>query len=317
MADKEEVLSHFTTLETLFHMFEWGGIPLYDVSRWDDLADRAMVGRGCKRLGASWYGVMCFMGSDFVLKDGKTVDQCETYAHWKVYSKPLNVDVPSEAIKMGVRIDFYAAELKGVVQKCNADAVLGEIEYAGFSKYLDTVRKSNAKRNPFFVKRAAYLWENEFRLLVFDQRLSDVPLAARETGAKAFVPVKKWSKLIRNIAYSPLCKTESYPGAASTRQIKYYAKDALRRRMLAVKHWRPEAERQCLHFLEKGYRSGVLDNQMSLNTTDAAKRNKNERVVGLDQCFSEANECTVFVRQKREKHKSKIIEGKAVKRKGK
>ena len=320
MSDKEEVLSHFTTLETLFHMFEWGGIPLYDASRWDDLVDRAMVELGCKELGAVRYGVMCFMNSDFVVKDGdktKSVDQCETYAHWKVYSKPLNVDVPSEALKMGIRIDFRRDVLMNQVGESNVNAVAGNIEYVDFRKYSKVAKTMPKDKCAFFIKRAAYSWENEARLIVLDQRLDDISEDARKSGATAFVPIADWHDLIRNIVYSPLCKIETYPGVPQAEQIQYYAKESLHRRCLSVKCWESEAKDRCVELLNSGYRSGVLDNETALSSADEAKRKiKKSECVAMNSPSVLKNKHVVHLQLHSQSERPKVLKSVVLKGKG-
>ena len=285
---KPEVLMHFTDLEGLFRMFELGGIPLYDASRWDDVCDSAMVERGCKEIGVTRFGVLCLMKSDFASHTSqgmKDFDQCETYAHWKAYTKSVHVDVPLEAVKMGVRIDFKIKGLVTALESVKSAALLSPMSYFSYKDYKDFSKTLDGEKSALLRKRAAYLGENEVRLLVFDQKLSKIPITVRRTGATAFIPVSNWKSLIRNIVFSPLCKMEKYPGSPDVDQIRYYAEEALNRRRRENKYWSTKAELACRHLLKGAYRSGILDNEDVLN---AIRDNKYERL-DLKKDFKKAH----------------------------
>lgn len=260
---KEEMpktLMRFTRLEDLFHMFEWGGIPLYDASRWDDQVDREFLKR---ETGGNSYGVMCFM-HDEKEKEDKTLKVRETYAHWKVYAPGANVDVPSDLLKLGIRIDFDMEKLPQT-----ARTGIRKVNYCTY----DECRKREYDDKALgewswgFSKRNAYEWENEWRLLVMNDGCTSTKTPKREMpGVTAFIEVKPGAlrSAIQQVVFSPFAKLESNPLLApATECIRNHILDLWDRRCensaLCNVPIADEHELASL-IVEHSYRSRILDN---------------------------------------------------------
>ena len=271
MEESNGILVRFTRMESLFEMFALGGIPLFGTERWDDLCDRALVERGCKALDVTRCGIMCFMDcGEWINGNGKENEdrKRETYAHWKVYGTGKNVDVYSEALSQIIRIDFKRSELEKCVVETNVDAVLGKVDYKEYGEYCSIESHDNPCKL-LFEKRNAYEWEQESRLVVFDQDLKFVKRHVGWTSANAFIRVENFRKLIKGIVYSPFCTTSYFPSAPRTKELQFYALKAFAEWKLRNSVRDARKLEYCEMLLRKGHRSGILDNDRVLS--DAAK----------------------------------------------
>ena len=205
----EETLSRFTTLEDLFHMFEWGGIPLYDASRWDDLVDKSFLEKAIeKRYGAlAPYGVLCFLDSVPTDRDDNKSNAANvTSAHWAIYGGYGRLGDRSDVLRFGVRIDFNKAwlEKQAALMREKANVVCGEV------KYVSSLLNSRASfKHMVLSKRYAYEWEKEWRLLAIGQE--QLPDEVLLNGAQAFIKVDNWKKAIQRIVFSPYIKPCNLP----------------------------------------------------------------------------------------------------------
>ena len=283
-----EVLMHFTTLESLFRMFEWGGIPLYDASHWDDLVDRSFFEKGCELWGAKRYGVMCFMdcidrtkkksekdSSKYDDDAGTIVMRRETYAHWSRYAGAKNTPQSFDVLKSGIRIDFKKEWLQEWSRR-KKNVILDEVKYLPLTK----MKKLRRHKELVLAKRYAYEWENETRLVIRNQTKfkKERQQELSRSGVKAFIEVRNWNEAVQQIVFSPFIKPCNLPNRIPcVACVRTFAKECLihycERQGLA-NGTRKEMSGLLDVFLKSGnsYRSGVLDHKSLLESVKRVEK---------------------------------------------
>lgn len=231
-------LMRFTSLRALFEILEWGGIPLFDDSRWPDRCDQAYLERGCRELKASRFGVMCFMdpaarvkgyGKDSRnLKKDCTKEELkiqegqiwETSAHWEVYSREGFDGDLRKIENLGVSLKFDSEKLRDLLKKHfdwsqmqeGKDWFFRGMDYQPFGQYRQGMTLDGRLAEGadwFFLKRNAFEWEQERRLIVLNQY--GLRADVRRGGATAFVEFKEeedWS-VLESLTFSPACREET------------------------------------------------------------------------------------------------------------
>lgn len=202
-------LMRFTTLGSLLNMLRWGGIPLYDGSRWDDKCDFEFLKRGCRQIGKGGeteIGVFCCMNPE--LADSAADDKSllwETAAHWGYYSKDAIVS-EKNIEKLGICIQFDFDEF---VNLANENGVLHrDVQYLPYAELRKM--KSDLPCAWFFTKRDAFQWEREYRFIAIGQ--NGIPEAAAKDHATGFLkPIGEemdWEKLIKEVVITPFSEEE-------------------------------------------------------------------------------------------------------------
>ena len=272
-------------------MFEWGGIPLYDASRWDDLVDKCFLEKGIEmEYGKDTpYGVLCFLDcipqfiemkrqvSRGIRGSSPKEDRHygiamlrETSAHWAVYGGYGKTGDRSDVFRFGVRIDFNKEWLDVWAKKekrNGMDVIWGKVHYVTAQEMLDGMRKQRFE-NMALRKRNAYKWENERRLIILNQK--NVKPEARENGAKAYIKIDDWNAAIRRIVFSPYIKPCNLPDRIPSddcvfvfvmKCLQCYCENRKKNwGRQCSDQWRKTAER----FIQDAHRSGVLDLQQLL-----------------------------------------------------
>ena len=268
-----KVLSRFTRLETLFEMIELGGIPLRGPDRWDDICDKAFFERGCRDTG-SRCGVVCLTGVDLQNADENGVFPKETSAHWKIYAGEPVIDNPMNCFNIGIRIDFNGEKLKTLTGIPNDKFEIRRMHYVGHSEYLSAAQGLNdnpeacgGAKEWLFLKREAYLWENEWRLVSFAEP-QDAQFSKRDKSIRGFVPVGtsdvEWKDLIKGIVFSPCCTLKNSSRRAEIELLRECARSALNLYVLGHDCWTEGKKDLVNRYINESYRSGVLDNKSIL-----------------------------------------------------
>ena len=268
-------LMRFMTLRSLVEIFEWGGIPLFDGSHWNDRCDLAFLERGCRELGGARFGVICFFDTEKRAAGSEDVDETdrdmlwETSAHWEVYARGAFVDDPEDFLNIGVAVKFDCQKLFEAAKKSFEKNAwfFAKMNYAGFQAY----RKGapNGKQEWLFLKRDAFEWENEMRLVALDQPECMIPTEARKNGAKAIISLEK--DVIESVTFSPLCKSHCAPRCVPSTeciqtQIKHHM---VCRRKRNGDVWSADSIKMFNELLENSHRSGIFDNKSVLNVAGA------------------------------------------------
>lgn len=194
-----KVLLRYTFLGNLLNMFEWGGIPLYDGSHWDDKCDYAFVLRGLREIKAKRIGILPCMAPD--VNEGKEETIWETSAHWTCYSRK---DEPKSLNDLGICIQFDGEKLLSLL---NGKKIFNmAIDYLEYKKYrVPTSWEHHEPESWFFTKRNAFKWEHEYRIVIPDQPLCEIPVGALQDHASAFIPADDLSDVIQKVVFSPFC----------------------------------------------------------------------------------------------------------------
>ena len=293
------ILARYTRLEALFEMIELGGVPLYGTEHWDDECDKEFVRQGCQEVKMSRCGIMCFSrakkgkaenGSEAGQK-GKEREKWiwpqEVSAQWLTSGSSVMMDDPIACLNARIRIEFDGDKLLEDLNPQTKSAQLpgkgpvllfDKMDYRPFQKYLESA-SSCQSTNWFFYKRAAYSWEQEWRLVALNQKISSKK--AKKAGAKGFIPVvqgkdpSRWNEVIKRVVFSPYSTARGASGKLEMERIRFYANRALDFYCIGRDDW-SSAEKDAVRALwgkERGYRSGVLDNAKVLAAakTKAAK----------------------------------------------
>ena len=278
------ILARYTRLEALFEMIELGGVPLYGIERWDDECDKAFVKRGCEAcdVAESECGIICFSRAreDEIDAAGeKVLRPKETSAMWLLNDKPPKMNDSEACRKTRIRIEFNEKKLlepvRGMLQSAQDFKIkdgplwlFDEMKYEPFQNYLAKAKDCKGAEW-FFLKRAAYSWESEWRLITLNQ-------AAQSSKIKGIIPVApdKWREVIERVVFSPY-SSEDVDGRQKVltkiKTIRSYAREALKKYRQGKNGWSDEMERRVCELWEKGYgyRSGVLDNVQVLTAAKA------------------------------------------------
>ena len=282
--EPNQILSRYTRLEALFEMLELGGIPLYGTERWDDECDKAFVRRGCAAGGTDQCGILCLVGMekkdirDAIKNSREYVWSRETYGHWKIYTPSSAVSSP---LDFGIRIDFDKKMLDTLIARMTKERVccrLDKMSYKPYEKYLSAA--GNPNKDWFFLKRDAYKWEMEHRLVVLGQ--NKIPSRAKDRGARGFIKIngvwksdkRLWLRLIKNVVFSPFCHLQGSPTALDTELIRFYAVRSLERYCAGKKEWTRAKVKWTQDFLNSCARSGILDNTRVLTAMQNASSAK-------------------------------------------
>ena len=275
-SESDFILARYTRLEALFEMINLGGVPLYGTEHWDDECDKECVRQGCKWCGVEEKdcGIICFArarGNEVGADEEKMIWPLETSAHWLLNNQPAMMNDADACLKTRIRIEFVqnklldclstppikARDFKGV----DGDLwMFDEMDYESFREYRAKAKKAN-KASWFFLKRDAYFWEGECRLVALKQNHDP------KKANKGFIRVsdKQWEEVIKRIVFSPY-SSEYVNGERVTltdiKDIRFYAERALKRYRRERNGWNDEMEDlvRKLWGAGRGYRSGVLDN---------------------------------------------------------
>lgn len=302
-----KMLMRFTRLEDLFHMFEWGGIPLYDASRWDDQVDQAMMKRGCRELSASRYGVISFL-EPIKWSSKHNSDVWETYAHWKIYANGGSIARPEDAGTLGICLKFDFSKLETMVNNLKGAGFLhlGKVEYKPFGEF----RKSDGLSpcDWFFRKRPEYFFENEYRVIILDQQMNTPSKKlAFFNGASAFIPFN-WKKnendvdwnrkgfVISDVTFSPFCTSPSFPkhapDTACLREWVLFCREYREKQM--GKKWSESAVKAFEELISAcSHRAGLIDNKdvLQIVNKDVAESIDSAAHKICSKCVRNSNEC--------------------------